>query len=145
MVERNWRIEALGFQKISFHFDLFISEISLPLSLCFSTSIIPLVFLPNGPAIVELYINTSKWWAPCQLCSLSMRFVSEWISSNDDPMVVIWSYMKWSHGILFAQRVPCENSALLLTFGERERACTWGVGSCFIDWFEYDNDIWHEN
>jgi len=36
-----------------------------------------------------------------------------------------------------------------LTFGEREReterACTWGVGSCFIDWFElimiYDTKI----
>jgi hypothetical protein len=53
LVERNWRIEALGFQKILFNFDLFISEISLPLPLSLSLSLSVLVFWLSSSSLIR--------------------------------------------------------------------------------------------
>jgi hypothetical protein len=95
-----------------------------------------LVFLPNGPDIVELYINTSKWWAPCQLCSLSMRFVSEWWSNGGD--LNLYEMISWNFVCSAGSLWKFSSSIDLRRERERERACTRGVGSCFIDWFECD-------
>jgi len=88
LVERNWRIEAVGFQDISVHFNIYLIlslsyiAFSMSLSLCFSTSICLSFGLPvEGADIAELYININN--GGLRLSSVpSLCFVSKWMNGD---------------------------------------------------------------